>query len=259
LSVRGLTVDYGSGPVVKGIDLDVSGGTVALLAGANGAGKSSTLRAIAGLIPGQGRVELLGSDVSRLNAFRRARSGIYLVPDERGIFPSTDVRDHLWLSYPGRKRPHGDTIATVFDLFPILAQRQRQHAGSLSGGERRMLHLAMAVLRNPRVLLIDELSLGLAPMVTQTILRTVREMATQLGIGVLLVEQFVWSAMAYADQGHIMSTGSIVLSGEGSELLERRDDVVQAYFGESTEPSGGSEVSAEKQGNRDADLSISAP
>ena len=230
LVVTGLSVDYGYGPVVDGMSLEVDRGEILAVVGANGAGKTSTLRGIAGFVRSTGSV-VYGGELSSLAPFRRARHGIVLVPDNRGLFASLNVRDHLWLACEGRSRPDSGALEGVVDLFPVLGQRMRQQAGSLSGGEQQMLTMAMALLAEPDFLLIDELSTGLAPILVNRLFESVQTIARERNIGVVLVEQFVAEVLGIADRAIVMSRGRTALAGQARDLQARMTDVAAAYFG----------------------------
>jgi branched-chain amino acid transport system ATP-binding protein len=239
LVVTDLSVDYGYGPVVDGMSLDVNRGEVVAVVGANGAGKTSTLRGIAGFVHSTGSV-VYGADLSSLAPFRRVRHGIALVPDNRGLFAPLNVRDHLWLACEGRSRPDSDVLEGVVDLFPVLGKRMRQQAGSMSGGEQQMLTMAMALLAKPDFLLIDELSTGLAPILVNRLFESVQRIARERNIGVVLVEQFVAEVLGIADRAIVMSRGRSALTGQAQDLAARMTDVAAAYFGTDPTTAGAS-------------------
>jgi branched-chain amino acid transport system ATP-binding protein len=223
LVANGLSAGYGGHPVIRALDLHVSAGEVVGLLGANGAGKTTTLLALAGeLRPIEGTVELLGVPVSG-GIHTSARRGLGFVTEERSVIFSLSVVDNLRL---GR----GD-LDKAFTLFPELAPLKRRIAGSLSGGEQQILTFARALSRSPRVLLADEMSLGLAPMVVQRLGRALRDAAT-LGIGVLLVEQQARTALSLADRAYVLRQGEVVLEGPADDLMGRIDQIEAGYLSE---------------------------
>ena len=238
LAVDDLGVDYGGGEVVRGIGLSVARGEVVTLLGPNGAGKTSTLLATIGLVRrARGSVLVDGHPLGALSAETAARRGVILVPDDRGLFSKMSVADHLWLG--AHHRPTKDELDRTFDLFPRLANRRGQNAASLSGGEAQMLSIAMALLGRPKILLIDELSMGLAPNIVSQLLALCRRLAEEEDIGVLLVEQFVDLALRTADRAIVLSSGRIVLEGPAAELLQRREELHTAYLGAPAVVAGG--------------------
>jgi len=232
LEVSGLEVRYGGIRAVKGIDLHVDEGELVCLIGANGAGKSSALRAISGMLPtAPGAVRYAGRDMAGQRAFERARAGLALVPEGRGIFPQLSVDENLGMGAYARR---DDGIAAdrehVFTLFPRLHERRRQTGGTLSGGEQQMLAIGRALMSRPKLLLLDEPSMGLAPIVVQRIFEVVRRVNAE-GVTVLLVEQNARAALALAGRGYVMESGAISLSGAARELLDN-PQVRAAYLGE---------------------------
>jgi branched-chain amino acid transport system ATP-binding protein len=232
LQVSGLRVHYGVIEAVKGIDLTLEQGKVTTLLGANGAGKSTTLLALSGLIRATaGSVKLDGIELRPLPSHRIVASGIVQVPEGREILTSLTVRENLLLGAYRRKQ--GGNVDVDLDnllaLFPRLRERVDGMAGNLSGGEQQMLAIARALMAKPRLLLLDEPSMGLAPLLVQEIFRTLREL-NQRGLTIFLVEQNVRQALKLADFAYVMENGAIVLSGPGAELLEN-PKVIEAYLG----------------------------
>jgi len=230
LRVEHLAVDYGGGPVVYDLDLTVERGEVVALLGPNGSGRTSTLRAIAGIAPiSAGDVLLDGVSVARLAIDQRQRAGIFLVPEDRGLFAPFTVGAHMRLAT--RSRRGSQQGQGALELFPVLSGRLGQVAGSLSGGEAQMLSMAMGIASNPSVLLIDELSFGLAPLVVKQLIDTCRRIATDKHVAVLLVEQYVDLALTIADRGVVLSNGRTVMSGTAETLSAQRTSLQDAYLG----------------------------
>jgi len=232
LEIRGLEVRYGGIRAVKGIDLEVGAGEMVCLIGANGAGKSSTLRAISGLVPtAPGAVRFDGGDFAGIPAFRRARAGLVMVPEGRGVFARLSVEENLAMgAYVRADAEVQPDRARVFEIFPRLAERSRQTAGTLSGGEQQMLAIGRALMSRPKLLALDEPSMGLAPIAAQKILQVIRDI-NRSGVTVLLVEQNARSALALAHRAYVMESGEITLSGEARALLAD-PRVREAYLGE---------------------------
>jgi branched-chain amino acid transport system ATP-binding protein len=233
LEVRGLKVAYGGIAAVKGIDLEVRAGELVTVIGANGAGKTTTLKALAGLIaPAAGRVRYRSEDVTALPSYQRVGRGLALVPEGRGVFPRLTVEENLDLGAYTRR--DAAQIAAdrerAFTLFPRLAERRRQLAGTLSGGEQQMLAIGRALMSRPRLLLLDEPSMGLAPLMVQKIFETVRAVARE-GVTLLLVEQNARLALECCDRAYVMDGGLITLSGPARDLLDN-PQVRHAYLGE---------------------------
>ncbi|MBO0607587.1 ABC transporter ATP-binding protein [Myceligenerans salitolerans] len=222
LTVDGLTVGYGDGaPVLDGLDLEVPDGAVVALLGANGAGKTTLLRAVAGLVPARGgRVLLDGADLGGLRAEDRVRRGLGLVPEGRGVVAELTVAENLRLGALWRHRGSARTAAVdaQYELFEPLARRRDALGHTLSGGERQMLALARALVAEPRVLLLDEPSLGLAPLVVADLLGVLRRTAERTGLTVLVAEQNVTSALSVADRGVVLSLGDVVTDRPARDL-----------------------------------------
>jgi branched-chain amino acid transport system ATP-binding protein len=233
LAAEGLELAYGAVPACRDITIHVEDGEIVTLIGANGAGKSTTLRAIAGaLVPRAGTIFFAGRDVTRLPSHERTRLGIALVPEGRHVFPFLTVRENLELGgfrfrHDGAKI--GSLVEQMFAMFPQLHARAAQNAGTLSGGEQQMLVLGRAMMSEPRLLCLDEPSLGLAPLVVADIFRTVRAINAE-GTSVLLVEQNARYALETASRGYVLQTGSIIASGACS-MLRQDERVQQAYLG----------------------------
>jgi branched-chain amino acid transport system ATP-binding protein len=233
LTAEGLDLAYGEVPVCRGISLEVNEGEIVALIGANGAGKSTTLRAIAGLLtPRAGAIRFAGEDVTRLASHERTLLGIALVPEGRHVFPFLTVRENLELG-GFKNRRDGAKVRRmtdgIFDMFPRLRERKGQHAGTLSGGEQQMLVLGRAMMSEPKLLCLDEPSLGLAPLVVRDIFQTIRTINGG-GTSVLLVEQNARYALETASRGYVLQTGSIMASGARSDLA-RDPRVREAYLG----------------------------
>ena len=230
LEIRDLQVRYGGIEAVKGISLDVPEGQIVTLIGANGAGKSSTLRTVAGLVnPAAGKVLYQGENITGKDANEIVSRGITLVPEGRRIFPDLTVLENLKIGAYLRKDSLTDDINWVFDLFPRLKERSWQAGGTLSGGEQQMLAIGRALMSRPKVIMMDEPSLGLAPLVVRGVVDIIKEINRQ-GVTVLLIEQNANMALKTADLGYVMETGRITLQGTGAELLSN-EAVKAAYLG----------------------------
>ncbi|SFU89452.1 ABC transporter ATP-binding protein [Pseudoduganella namucuonensis] len=231
LQIKGLTSHYGRIQALHGIDLEVRQGQLVALVGANGAGKTTLLRAISGVQPvSGGSIHFRGEDVTRASADRRVRAGICQVPEGRQVFGPMSVEDNLRLG--AYTRPKGEVEADMermFALFPVLKEKRLLLAGTLSGGQQQMLAMARALMGRPSALLLDEPSMGLAPLLIAEIFRIVAGLRDQ-GITIFLVEQNAHAALSIADVGYVIETGAITLSGPGPELL-RNERVQSAYLG----------------------------
>jgi len=229
LEVKGLNAGYGQIKIVSDLDLTVGPGEVIALLGANGAGKSTTLLTLAGDLPALGGQARIDGQPATGPLHRRARRGIGFVSEQRSVFMGLTTEENLRVGRGNRDE--------ALRLFPELRNRLNVKAGLLSGGEQQMLSLARALSRHPRLLLADELSLGLAPMATDRLLRAVREAAGR-GVGALLVEQHVRRVLGVADRGYVMRRGRVVLSGTAAELTERLGEIESSYLAESIEADG---------------------
>ena len=230
LKIEDLQVNYGGIEAVKGISFDVPAGEIITLIGANGAGKSSTLRAIAGLVkPASGNIAFEGDDITGKDPTAIVTKGITLVPEGRKIFPDLTVLENLRIGAYLRNDDLTDDLNWVYDLFPRLKERSWQAGGTLSGGEQQMLAVGRALMSRPKVIMMDEPSLGLAPIIVRGIFDIIKEINKQ-GVTVLLIEQNANMALKTADIGYVMETGRITMSGAGSELLAN-EEVKKAYLG----------------------------
>jgi ABC-type branched-subunit amino acid transport system ATPase component len=231
LALEGLTAGYDQAAVIRAVDLTVAAGEVVALLGANGAGKTTTLRAVSGLVkPMAGRILFDGGDLARRSPSNRARLGIAHVPEGRGLFFGLTVAEHF------RVGPRGEQLdeSSAYEYFPKLEELRGRRAGLLSGGEQQMLAVARALARSPRLMLLDELSLGLAPVIVESLLPIVRRFAQERGCAVVLVEQHVHLALEVADRGYVLSHGQVVLHNGAAQLRADRHLLVASYLGEHT-------------------------
>ena len=230
LSIHDLSVNYGGIEAVKGISLDVHEGEIVTLIGANGAGKSSTLRTIAGLVkPSGGTINFRGDNITGRDATTIVKKGITLVPEGRHIFPDLTVLENLKVGAYLRSDDISGDIQWVYDLFPRLRERSWQAGGTLSGGEQQMLAVGRALMARPKLIMMDEPSLGLAPLVVRDIFEIIRQINRQ-GVSILLIEQNANMALKVADSAYVMETGCITLSGAGKDL-PNNEAVKKAYLG----------------------------
>ena len=232
LEIKDLQVHFGGIHAIKGVSLRVEQGEIVTLIGANGAGKTTTLRTVSGLKkPTQGTITVEGRDITSTSAQSRVKLGLGHVPEGRRVFPTMTVLENLELgAYLRRDRAAiAEDLRGIFDRFPVLADRRKQNAGTLSGGEQQMLAMGRALMGRPRILLLDEPSMGLAPLLVQEIFDIVRSI-NETGTTILLVEQNANMALQVADRAYVMETGTIVLEGPASELL-KTEDIKRAYLG----------------------------
>ena len=231
LSVKDLHVSYGAIKAVKGISFDISEGEIVTLIGANGAGKSTTLNTIAGLLkPESGEVKFKGESLAGIKPHKIVSMGIALCPEGRRVFTQMSVEENLEMGgYTRSDAENQETMERVYERFPRLKERMGQSAGTMSGGEQQMLAMGRALMSRPQLLMLDEPSMGLAPILVQEIFDIVKELNEQ-GTTILLVEQNASMALSIADRGYVLETGTITKTGTGQELLHD-DDVRKAYLG----------------------------
>jgi len=233
LQVKNIDVFYGNLQVLWDTSLEVRSGEIVAIAGANGAGKSTLLKTISGVLhPATGSIEFAGKDITRLNPYDIVALGISQVPEGRQLFPEMTVLENLNIgSYSRDARPQREeNLAKVYELFPILEERKNQLAKTLSGGQQQMVAIGRGLMANPKVMIIDEMSLGLSPLIVSELFRVLHQVKDR-GITILLVEQNVWQTLHEADRAYVIETGRIVLSGKALDLMDE-EDVKNAYFGE---------------------------
>ena len=232
LEIKDLVVSYGGIEAVKGINLSVEEGKIVTLIGSNGAGKSTTLKTIAGLVGAKsGSIQFMGEELLGKSTDQIVSRGVTLVPEGRRVFPNLTVAENLRIGAYLRKDSIANDLKRVYDLFPRLKEREWQLAGTLSGGEQQMLAVGRALMAKPKLVMMDEPSLGLAPIVVKGIFDIIREINNQ-GITVLLIEQNANMALKIADWAYVMQTGSILMDGTGKEMAEN-EEVKAAYLGKS--------------------------
>ncbi len=233
LKVEGLSVNYGVIPALKSIDFTVNEGEVVALIGANGAGKTTTLHTVTGLVPkASGKVSFLGQDITNMPAHKMVSLGIAHVPEGRRVFPEMSVYQNLMLGAYTRSdaKEKAETLEEVYEHFPRLKEREKQMAGTLSGGEQQMLAMGRALMSKPKMILMDEPSMGLSPIFVNEIFNIIEKVSKQ-GVTVLLVEQNAKKALTIADRAYVLETGSVTTSGKASDLLND-DSIRKAYLGE---------------------------
>lgn len=232
LKVSGLTSGYGKTQILNGLDFEVNQGEIVTLIGANGAGKTTTLKTVCGVIPtSAGKVEFAGQDLTNAEPYDIVDAGITMIPEGRQLFPNFTVKDNLLMgSYKRAARPIMQRkMEEVLHIFPRVKERLGQYAGSLSGGEQQMVAIARGMMADPKLLVFDEPSLGLSPLLVQQMFDIIRDIAKH-GVTVLLVEQNVFKTLRLANRGYVLENGSIVLAGSGEQLLSD-PHVKQAYLG----------------------------
>ncbi|WP_407520533.1 ABC transporter ATP-binding protein [Methylobacterium oryzisoli] len=232
LRLEGVHAGYGATTILHDVSLDVAAGEVVTIIGANGAGKTTTLRTIAGLLtPTAGRITFEGQDVTRLSGHEMVERGVTLIPEGRQLFPEMSVRENLLMgAYRRAARPRqAETLEEVLELFPRVRERLDQNAGSLSGGEQQMVAIARGMMARPKLLMFDEPSLGLAPIIVSQVFAVV-DRIVRSGVTVLIVEQNVFHTLQVADRGYVLENGEIVLRDEAKALLDN-DHVRRAYLG----------------------------
>jgi branched-chain amino acid transport system ATP-binding protein len=230
LEVEGLEAGYGPVEVLRGLSFTVDPGEVVVILGANGAGKTTTIRAVSGMIPVKGRVTIDGTSVAGRKPEDIVRRGVAHVPQGRGTFVDMTVEENLRLGAFTRKDDQQADIERWYEVFPRLRERSDQAAGSMSGGEQQMLAIARAAMSRPRLLLLDEPSLGLAPLVTQELFRQLQMLNQEDGMGLLIVEQNANLALSIAERGYVLEAGTIVVSGSAADL-QADESVRKAYLG----------------------------
>ena len=230
LKIKDLNINYGGINAVHDVSFEVEEGSIITLVGANGAGKSSILRSIAGVVtPKSGTIEFCGEDITGKSAEQVVKKGITLVPEGRRIFPDLTVIENIRIGAYLRKDNLEDDIKWVYDLFPRLKERSWQMAGTLSGGEQQMLAVARALMSRPKLMMMDEPSLGLAPLIVRDIFTIIKEI-NKNGVTILLIEQNANMALKTADRGYVLETGRVKIEGTGAELLAN-EEVKKAYLG----------------------------
>jgi len=232
LRLQGLDAGYDGVPVVRGLDLEVVAGEVVALLGPNGAGKTTTLRTISGLLPTiDGQLEVLGGETDSRRPHRVARRGVAHVAEDRSLFPGLTVKENLRLAPGLKRRARSTAYAQAVDVFPALGGLMNRKAGLLSGGEQQMLAVARAIVTEPDLLLVDEMSLGLAPVIVEEMLPVVRRVADELGAAVIVVEQHIHLALELADRAVVMANGHVVLDGAAADLRADPSQVEASYLG----------------------------
>jgi len=232
LTIENLNTGYAGVPVVRELNIHLDQGEVVALLGPNGAGKTTTLLTISGIIPLlSGNVTVLGEQVDTKNPHNNARLGLAHVAEDRSLFFNLTVKENLQLGLRGDKDSQQEGLEKALELLPALRPLMDRRSGLLSGGEQQMLAMARALVSKPKLLLVDEMSLGLAPIIVEQLLPIVRNIADETGAGVLIVEQHVHLALQVADRGYVMNHGELVMSGSASDLLDSKDLLEASYLG----------------------------
>ena len=232
LKISNLTKYYGKKRAIQDINFEINSGNIYGILGPNGAGKTTLLKTISGLLhPAKGSIEFAGKDIAHMNAYEIVGQGISQVPEGRGLFPDMTVLQNLMIgSYNSDARSKKDeNLARVYELFPVLKERKDQLAKTLSGGQQQMVAIGRGLMANPRVMIMDEMSLGLSPLIVSDLFKVLHEIRAR-GVTILLVEQNVWQTLHEADRAYVIETGRMVLSGNASDLIEN-PEVKNAYFG----------------------------
>lgn len=230
LKVNNLKVNFGGIEAVKGINFEVKEGEIVTLIGSNGAGKSTTLRTISGIVkPADGSIEFEGTDITKVNSSDIVKMGITLCPEGRRVFPDMTVLENIRIGAFLRQDDLTNDIERCYRLFPILKERNKQLAGTLSGGEQQMLAVARSLMSRPKIMMLDEPSLGLAPLVVQDIFKIIQEINSE-GVTILLIEQNANMALRIANKAYVLETGKITMQGTGKELLDN-ESIKEAYLG----------------------------
>ena len=230
LKVNHLKVNFGGIEAVKGISFEVKEGEIVTLIGSNGAGKSTTLRTISGIVkPADGSIEFEGTDITKINSSDIVKMGITLCPEGRRVFPDMTVLENIKIGAYLRSDDLTNDIERCYRLFPILKERNKQLAGTLSGGEQQMLAVARSLMSRPKIMMLDEPSLGLAPLVVQDIFKIIQEINSE-GVTILLIEQNANMALRIANKAYVIETGKITMEGSGKELLDN-ENIKEAYLG----------------------------
>jgi branched-chain amino acid transport system ATP-binding protein len=231
LEISNLDVYYGDLQALWGISLSVEDGSVVTLVGSNGAGKSTLMQAITGLLtPKAGSITFDGLRLDKLPAHRIVKSGVCMVPEGRRLFPRMTILENLEVGASTARRARQETLGWVYEVFPILEARSRQQAGTLSGGEQQMLAIGRALMSRPKLLLVDEMSLGLSPLATQSIAQVIKNLNESIQLAILLVEQDVQLALSLANKGYVIENGRIVGQGDAKDLL-CSEEIKEAYLG----------------------------
>lgn len=232
ITVNKIDVHYGSLQVLWDVSIEVNSGEIVAIAGANGAGKSTLLKTISGVLhPSRGSIEFNGTNITDMHAYDIVGLGISQVPEGRQLFPDMSVEQNLVIGSYNRtaRDKKEENLARVYELFPVLEERKKQLAKTLSGGEQQMVAIGRGLMANPRLMIIDEMSLGLSPLIVSDLFRVLHEIRER-GITILLVEQNVWQSLHEANRAYVIEAGHIVLSGNALELMEE-DEIRDAYFG----------------------------